>query len=83
METLEKMLQGECSHNHYEGSMTLSWVKGRVKLVAYRSVPKIVVLIDGTPKVVQNDNRVNSIEVLTRQCCEVVKSMIQKDKSVA
>lgn len=75
-----EMLIGECTHNTTEGTMTISWLNGRVKLVCSRKNNTATVVVDDNVKVSEHDVKVSDIIRLEQQCTQAAEMLEGKEK---
>lgn len=73
-----EMLIGECTHNTTEGTMTISWLNGRVKLVCSRKNNTATVVVDEAIKVIKHNVTVNDIIRLEQQCAQSAEMLERK-----
>lgn len=72
-------LNFECTHNQADGTMTCSWLDGRVKLVEHFKLEKTYVLVDGEVKCRHDDVTID--EFIRLQCeCQRVADGMKGDK---
>lgn len=77
---MENKITGECTHNITEGTMTISWLNGRVKLVCSRKNNTATVVVDDSVKVSERDVKVSDIIRLEQQCTQAVEMLVGKEK---
>ena len=68
-------LNFECTHNQADGTMTCSWLNGRVKLVEHFAFAKTYVLIDGEVKCHHDNLTIDDFIRLQCECQRVADEM--------
>lgn len=77
---MENVLNAECTHSNYPTkTMTLSWLDGRVKLVADWKSSIVSAIIDGDVKVIEKDCTIAMFERLEKQCEDVAMDLMSKE----
>lgn len=76
---MENKITCECTHNITEGTMTISWLGGRVKLVCNRRTNTATVLVDDNVKVSERDVKVSDIIRLEQQCAQAAETLVKKE----
>lgn len=74
METTE--LTFDCTHKTAEGTMTCSWLSGRIKLVEHFGTATAYVLIDGEQKCKYQNPTILEFIHLQVECQKVANGMI-------
>lgn len=78
---MENLLNAECTHsNHPTKTMTISWLKDRVKLIVDIKSSVSTVMVDGDIKVTERNVTIGMVETLERQCEAVAIELQGKEE---
>lgn len=70
-----QLLEFDCTHNVIDGTMTCSWLEGRVTLVEHFATKKTGVFVDGVMKATYDDLTANQFVNLQVECQHMANNM--------
>lgn len=71
-----QLLEFDCTHNGIDGTMSCSWLEGRVTLVEHFATKKTGVFVDGAMKATYDDLTANQFVNLQVDCQKMANAMI-------